>query len=587
MNESNVIREFLVALGFKMDEPALKKFETGIARATTVVMSLGVAVEATAISIGYGVAKFSSNLEGLYFASVKTGASATNLRAFERAARDFGVASGEASASVQNLAHFLRVNPGGEAALGSWFGVNTRDANGKELDRVDLLMKIGEGMRKMSLQQAIYRGGLAGISEDTVRMLVAGGDNYAKVLDRLKRAGFDDAATKAHAFMVSLRRLQDQLVIFGVRVYDVLQKKLKISLDGITDWMSQNGPWLADRVAYYAGLIVDDFNSIVTWLHAHGPEIRKMIGDALGQVHDTYLLIRPAIVWIFDRFKDLDAATDGWSTRLIVMLGLLKAVGALDIGLGILGLAAAFGKLAVAITGLSAGPIIATLGTITGMATAIGAAYGAYELYRSYKEDDEKGGGPRETTLAQRLQDWLTGVLGGPRDRAQMALDGTHSGFSFAQIQGMLDTLQAESGLDPHKEGDFVNGVPQAYGIAQWHQPGQDEFKRWSGGMDIRGSNIDKQIEFLAYQLTQGSEAKAGALLRAADSEPNAIRTMVRGFERPKDPDGEIARALNFSQNVTIHVDGSKDPRATAAAVEERMNRLTQAVTRTFASSVN
>jgi hypothetical protein len=114
VSESSVIREFLVKLGFKTDEAALQSFEKGIDRATKTVVGLAVAIEATAVAVAAGVARFASNLEALYFASIRTNTAAANLQAYDLAVQNFGGSAGEATASIEGLAHALRVNPGNE-----------------------------------------------------------------------------------------------------------------------------------------------------------------------------------------------------------------------------------------------------------------------------------------------------------------------------------------------------------------------------------------------------------------------------------------------------------------------------------------
>ena len=117
---SEVIKSFLVSLGFKKDESALKQFVANIEAATKTVLALGVAVEAAAVSVAIGVTRFANNLEQLYFASQRVGASALNLKALDRAAQDFGASAGEALQSVEGLARYLRNNPGGEGFLNAF-----------------------------------------------------------------------------------------------------------------------------------------------------------------------------------------------------------------------------------------------------------------------------------------------------------------------------------------------------------------------------------------------------------------------------------------------------------------------------------
>jgi hypothetical protein len=117
VSDSSVIREFLVKLGFKADEQQLQNFEKGIDRATKAVVGLAAAIEVTAVAVAAGVARFASNLEALYFASIRTNTAAANLQAYDLAVQNFGGTAGEATASIEGLAAALRKNPGNEGVL--------------------------------------------------------------------------------------------------------------------------------------------------------------------------------------------------------------------------------------------------------------------------------------------------------------------------------------------------------------------------------------------------------------------------------------------------------------------------------------
>ena len=138
MADSGMIREFLVALGFRVDQKGLKSFTDGVEAATKSVEKLVATVTGSALAVGAGVTAFASRLEGLYFVAQRTGASAQGLRAFEFAAKNMGISAGTAAGSIENLARFLRNNPGGENYLKS-LDVQTRDANGQLRDTVDIV----------------------------------------------------------------------------------------------------------------------------------------------------------------------------------------------------------------------------------------------------------------------------------------------------------------------------------------------------------------------------------------------------------------------------------------------------------------
>lgn len=227
MAQAEVIREFLVQLGFKSDEKSLKKFTDGVEGATKNVAKLVATIAGAALTVGAGVAAFAANMEALYFSAKKMGASAVNAKAFEKAMANFGVASGEALQSVQSLARWMRNTPASEGFLRS-LGVGTRDANGKLKDTVDLMADLGVALRSKPYYLAQQYAQIFGISEDVLRAMLNGEfeAEMEKQRKALKDSGFDEAADKANKFMTRLRDLQTQIeavaVSLGGPLLDVL-----------------------------------------------------------------------------------------------------------------------------------------------------------------------------------------------------------------------------------------------------------------------------------------------------------------------------------------------------------------------------
>lgn len=219
MAQADVIREFLVQLGFKTDEKSHKKFTEGINGATKGVEKLVTSIAGAALTVAAGVSAFAANMEALYFASMKTGASATNLKAFEKSAQNFGVASGEALSSVQNLARWMRETPAAEGFLRS-LGVEALDANGNLKDTTEIMIGLGQTLRSKPYYLAKQYADIFGISEDTLRAMLRGDfeAEIAKQREALANAGFEDASEKAHKFMMRLRDLEVRIEAVGVKI---------------------------------------------------------------------------------------------------------------------------------------------------------------------------------------------------------------------------------------------------------------------------------------------------------------------------------------------------------------------------------
>ena len=545
MAESSVIREFLVALGFKTDESALKKFDEGISQATRTVFGLAAAVEATALTVAAGVAKFASNLEALYFASIKTGASATNLKAYDRALQNLGTQAGEGLQSLQGLARFLRDNPGGEGLLAG-LGVDARDAQGELRDTTDMMLDLARTFAQQPYYLARQYANLFGISEDTLRAMRSGDFQFEvqRMREHMKQTGFDQASKDAHRFMMDLRDLQTQVEAFGIRVYDALARKLGVSMKDVTQWLRDNGPVVAERVAEIMIKLID---------------LAERVGGA--------------IAWLVNKFIDWDEATGGWSTRLLGLLVVLKLFGGAAIIGGIMQLAGAFISLGSSMLGAATagGGVLALLSRLGLLA---GAAAGGYAvgsvIYRNLS-----------TTVQDKIGKFVASVgafFGSDSAKEAIAANDPLTyfrlnGWSKEQAAGILANLQAESGMNPQAVGDSG----KAYGVAQWHPDRQEAFRQWAG-KDIRESSLAEQLDFVNHELKRGAERKAGALLAATKSAEQAGQVVSRYYERPAAADAEAAKrgaaAMHLAQQTTIHVDGSTDPLATGRAVADRQMRV-------------
>lgn len=566
MAESSVIKEFLVGLGFKVDEKGLKTFTGTIDGATTAVTRLVTTLAGASLTIAAGVSAFASNLEDLYFASQRIGSSADSIKAAEYAARDFGASAGELRGSLEGIARFLRDNPGGEGFLKS-LGVETRDIQGNIKDTADLLTGLGQRLRNMPWYQARQYASVLGIDENTLRAIING--DFARKVEQnrqtLSRSGLDQATKDAHQFMQSLRGIGLQFESLSVQVQAQLMHRLGPDLERFSSWFEKNGPMIATR-------IVDVTEKLIELAQDSGPYLQS----------------------IYEFFVKLDAATDGWSTKIIVLLGLMKALGLTSTVTGILNLAAAFVRLGSGITGASAAA--AGAGALSTVAVGLGAA--VYSSSLNEGEDEEvrrirrERGMPEQEEATPQLDAaanaWRI-LKGVDQDKSTFAMDFFKAqGWKDHQAAGIVSNLAAESNLDPTATGDWG----RAKGIGQWHWDRQQAFKDWAG-FSIHDPRADlmKQLEFVQHELTQGAEQKAGRLLQATQNASEAGAVVSRYYERPAAADAEAAKrgamAMQLDQKTEIHVHGSGDPNSTAQAVAGAQGRVNEELVRNMTSAVN
>lgn len=552
MADQEVMREFLVRLGFKVDKQGMKSFTDGVDDATKAVKNLVTAITGASLAVAAGVSAFASNLEGLYFASQRIGSSATSIKSAEYAARDLGASASEARGSLESMARFLRENPGGERFL-QGIGVQTREANGELRDTADLMVGLGNRLRSMPWYLAKQYAGILGIDDNTLRAIISGdfGRKLEENRKRLAGSGLDQASKDAHAFMDALRGLMLQFESFSIRVQAALMQRLGPELARFSEWFEKNAPMIADRVADIVVKLLDLAERGVPYLKA-----------------------------IWQWFVDLDEATDGWSTKIIALVALMNALGATALVAGIAKLAGAFFNLGTSIAGAGAAAAGAT--ALSTLAVGLGAAL--------YSPSLNEG----EDEIVQRrhdAEDAADGRLRGGDDMAGRVMQFFQDlGWSPAQSAGITANLSAESGFNASAVGDGG----KAYGVAQWHPDRQANFEKWAG-KDIRQSTLEDQLRFVHYELTEGAEVAAGKLLKAATNSRDAGRTVSRYYERPGIDEaarareaaarGEVANQLH--QSTTINVYGASDPNATASAVSGAQGRVNQSLYRNLSNPVN
>lgn len=507
---ADVIKEFLVGLGFKVDEKGLKTFTSTIDGATTAVTRLVTTLAGASLTVAAGVSAFASNLENLYFASQRIGSSAQSIKAAEYAARDFGASAGELRGSLEGIARFLRDNPGGEGFLQS-LDVETRDINGNIKDTADLLSGLGQRLRNMPWYQARQYASLLGIDENTLRAIING--DFARKVEQNRKtlagSGLDQATKDAHAFMEQLRDVGLQFENMSIQVQAQLMHRLGPELEKFAAWFEKNSPMIAAR-------IVDVIEKLLQLAQESGPYLQS----------------------IYEFFVKLDEATDGWSTKIIVLLGLMKALGLTSVVTGILNLAAAFFRLSTGIGSAAAAAAAPALTSLLGTAVVGGGAM----LYSSSLNDGEDD----EVRARKRAEDAAAGDLPGGRDMAARVSNFFEAlGWTKEQAAGIAANLSAESSFDPNAVGDGG----KAYGVAQWHQDRQEAFRQWAG-KDIRQSTLEEQLRFVHHEMTEGAWKRAGDQLRLARSAGQAGSVVSKYYEIPADKDGEAAKRSASAEKI-------------------------------------
>lgn len=246
-----ILKEYLIALGFKVDETSLRRFNDYLQSTTKTAASLGSQVVATATAVELAVVKITDQFTQLYYASSRTDAAVSKLQGFEYGARQIGLTSDKARSAVEGLARAMRTSPGIEALVNQ-LGVST-----KGRDTTDVLNDIVGKLREMPFYLAAQYGQLLGQSPDDLLMLfqryeraIASADEFRK---RQKAAGIDakDLAQRSAEFDRNLGHLASTFDLLSQRVaisfLPAAEKVIKV-VDGVVEamvqWDKTSGGWV-------------------------------------------------------------------------------------------------------------------------------------------------------------------------------------------------------------------------------------------------------------------------------------------------------------------------------------------------------
>ncbi|HAV8550803.1 TPA: lytic transglycosylase catalytic [Escherichia coli] len=325
---AETIKDFLVSLGFSVDDAGAKKFGSVLAGTTANVIKMGMAVEGSALSVVAFTAKIASGLDNLYWASQRTGATVQGIQSIGYAVSQVGGSVDAARTSLESLSRFIRNNPGAEGFLNR-LGVQTRDASGNMRDMAAIFTGVGQKLSSMPYYRANQYAQMLGIDENTLMAMRRGVGGFSGQYSAMAKAiGFnaDQAALSSNRFMTSLKSLGEMAGMARDKIGSNLADGLTGQIDNLRKKIIENFPkievtitkvikgilWLGEIVGRVAFRIVDGVGDIIEWWGKLDAETKTLIEVIGGLV--VAMRILNSTFW---------KSPIGLITGLIVALGLL------------------------------------------------------------------------------------------------------------------------------------------------------------------------------------------------------------------------------------------------------------------------
>lgn len=308
---ADVIKDFLISLGFQVDESGAKKFDATIANTSLQAVKLGVAVEAAALSVVAFTAKIASGLDNLYWMSQRTGATVAGIQQIGYAVSQLGGTVDGARSSLEGLAQFVRNNPGAEGFLNR-LGVQTRDAKGNMRDMASVFTSVGQRLSQMPYYRANQYAQMLGIDENTLMAMRRGvGQFSAQYTQMAKAIGYnaDVAAVSSNRFMTSLRDFGQMAGMARDKIGSDLAGGLAGSIDTLRRQSIDNFPkienaltggiklilWLADTIGTVVFRLIEAAGDIHDWWGSLDKDTRGLI-EIFGGLMIAWQLLNSAFL---------------------------------------------------------------------------------------------------------------------------------------------------------------------------------------------------------------------------------------------------------------------------------------------------
>lgn len=308
---AETLKDFLISLGFSVDEAGAKKFDSVVAGTTLKAIELGVKVEAAALSVVAFTAKIASGLDNLYWASQRTGATVNGIKQISYAVSQVGGSVEAARGSLESLARFVRNNPGAEGFLNR-LGVQTRDAKGNMRDMASIFTGVGQRLSSMPYYRANQYAQLLGIDENTLLAMRRGIGQFSGEYTAMAKAiGYnaDAAAVSSNRFMTSLRSFGQMAGMARDKIGSNLAGGLAGSIDTLRRQILDNFPkiegaimatikgilWVGEVIGRMIYRLMQATEDIRGWWRGLDSDTQKLIGT-LGGLMVVWRLLNSAML---------------------------------------------------------------------------------------------------------------------------------------------------------------------------------------------------------------------------------------------------------------------------------------------------
>lgn len=312
---TETIKEFLVGLGFKVDEESLGKFNQGIFKAGVGVTALGNLLSDAVQDIAKGIAevlnvnRYAEQLDKIDELSQRTKVAADEILRLGYQAQISGSSFEALESSLDGLsktAGLASIGMGRGVKVFQEIGVEVNDSNGKLKDTTVLMGEIGAKIKDMEVGKQTAILGRLGLDPSLLHMMTEDmSELNAEYAELVKQSGFSakQATEDAAEYMDALDKLRFAVSFIGKSVSAKLFKSMSESADRLRRLIVDNMPKIIAAIESVIRVVLYLANIFATV----GARIFNIIAGViewLGKVND---------------------ATDGWLLKIGLLIAAWRA----------------------------------------------------------------------------------------------------------------------------------------------------------------------------------------------------------------------------------------------------------------------
>lgn len=275
-SQSQILREYLVSLGFQVNKDSQRVFDTTLGKTNLNVKALGLAVVSVTTATLAMVTQFARGMEKMYYSSRLAESTVGNMQAMSFAAKSVGVEGANMEGALKGMAAAIRSNPGLKSLVES-FGIKV---TGRDMS--DVATDLLGTLRKMPFYVGSQYAGLFGIDPDTYLLLTESLEKFKQMAELRKEmakdAGVDadEAARASLEYSQLLRNLTERVSLLkdalAIALLPTATKFIAILDEGVTR-----------------------LTKMITNAHQQAPalnaELKKVTPDGSGGVWGAYTAI--------------------------------------------------------------------------------------------------------------------------------------------------------------------------------------------------------------------------------------------------------------------------------------------------------